>query len=143
MVATPLLMLPSVDEAEREREERRLERDRRRREHGKPAYFETGAAIIGRSDLELPLEEPPIEGELPEAQRGLARSGVIFAVATGLSRIVGLVREIVQAAVFGISGPVNAFEIAFRRPEHDPRARRRLGALRRVCPRLQRPARQG
>src|SRR5207253_2919274 len=46
----------------------------------------------------------------------LARSGVIFAVATGLSRVVGLVREIVQAAVFGISGPVNAFEIAFLIP---------------------------
>ncbi|MDX6480555.1 MAG: putative peptidoglycan lipid flippase [Gaiellaceae bacterium] len=72
--------------------------------------------IVGRSDLELPVEEPPIEGELPEAQRGLARSGVIFAVATGLSRVVGLVREIVQAAVFGISGPVNAFEIAFLIP---------------------------
>jgi len=125
-------MLPSVDEAERERHERRLERDRRRREHGKATYFEsdpaldTGAvahepadpptSIIGRRDLDLPLEEPPIEGELPEAQRGLARSGVIFAVATGLSRIVGLVREIIQAAVFGISGPVNAFEIAFLIP---------------------------
>jgi putative peptidoglycan lipid II flippase len=126
-------MLPSVDEVERERHERRLERDRRRREQGKTAYFEnelaSGAwslardpvdaptAIIGRRDLALPLEEPPIEGELPEAQRGLARSGVIFAVATGLSRIVGLVREIVQAAVFGISGgPVNAFEIAFLIP---------------------------
>jgi len=132
MVATPLLMLPSVDEAERERHERRLERDRRRLEHGKATYFEsdpaldTGAvahepadpptSIIGRRDLDLPLEEPPIEGELPEAQRGLARSGVIFAVATGLSRIVGLVREIIQAAVFGISGPVNAFEIAFLIP---------------------------
>jgi len=132
MVATPLPMLPSVDEAERERHERRLERDRRRREHGKATYFESDPAvdtgplahdaadappsIIGRRDLDLPLEEPPIEGELPEAQRGLARSGVIFAVATGLSRIVGLVREIIQAAVFGISGPVNAFEIAFLIP---------------------------
>jgi len=132
MVATPLPMLPSVDEAERERYERRLERDRRRRERGKGTYFEDApsgdtsplapgpvdapAAIIGRRDLELPVEEPPIEGELPEAQRGLARSGVIFAVATGLSRIVGLVREIIQAAVFGIKGPVNAFEIAFLVP---------------------------
>jgi putative peptidoglycan lipid II flippase len=114
-------MLPSVDEAERERYERRLERDRRRREQGKSSYFEADAAdgqsaIIGRRDLELPLEEPAIEGELPEAQRGLARSGVIFAIATGLSRVVGLVREIVQAAVFGILGPVNAFEIAFLIP---------------------------
>jgi putative peptidoglycan lipid II flippase len=115
-------MLPPVDEAAREREERRLERERRRRAQGKPAPGESpaepdvSAEIIGRRDLELPLEEPPIEGELPEAQRGLARSGVIFAVATGLSRVVGLVREIVQAAVFGISGPVNAFEIAFLVP---------------------------
>src|SRR5581483_6871615 len=122
MVATRLLMLPCVDEAERERYERRLERDRRRRERGKTAYFEDEAAadgptaVIGRRDLELPVEEPPIEGELPEAQRGLARSGVIFAVATGLSRIVGLIREIVQAYVFGIKGPVNAFEIAFLIP---------------------------
>jgi putative peptidoglycan lipid II flippase len=131
MVATPLPMLRPVNEAERERHERRLERDRRRREQGKTTYFENdpapatwpaaqaadaATAIIRHPDLDLPLEEPPIEGELPEAQRGLARSGVIFAVATGLSRIVGLVREIVQAAVFGISGPVNAFEIAFLIP---------------------------
>ena len=54
----------------------------------------------------------------PEADdgRGLARSGVIFAVATGISRVIGLVREIAQAAIFGISGPVNAFEIAFLIP---------------------------
>src|SRR6476660_4593869 len=119
MVATSLPMLPSVDEVERERYERRLERERRRREQGKTTYFESDpaaetspvaqgradapTAVIGHRDLELPLEEPPVEGELPEAQRGLARSGVIFAVATGLSRIVGLVREIVQAAVFGIN----------------------------------------
>ena len=36
--------------------------------------------------------------------RGLARSGVIFAIATGVSRVVGLVREIVAAALFGING---------------------------------------
>jgi putative peptidoglycan lipid II flippase len=52
----------------------------------------------------------------PEGNRNLARSGVVFAIATGLSRIIGLVREIVQAALFGISGPVNAFEIAFLIP---------------------------
>ena len=114
-------MLPSVDEAERERRERQLERDRRRRAQGKQTYFEIDSpdaptAVTHRRDLELPVEEPPIEGELPEAQRGLARSGVIFAAATGLSRVVGLIREIVQAAVFGIRGPVNAFEIAFLIP---------------------------
>jgi hypothetical protein len=53
---------------------------------------------------------------IPETAGSLTRSGVIFAVATGLSRLIGLVREIVQAALFGISGPVNAFEIAFLIP---------------------------
>ena len=41
---------------------------------------------------------------------------MIFAIATGVSRVIGLVREIAQAAIFGISGPVNAFEIAFLIP---------------------------
>src|SRR5207342_1487879 len=46
----------------------------------------------------------------------LARSGVIFAVATGASRVLGLVREIVAAYLFGIRGPINAFNIAFLIP---------------------------
>ena len=41
---------------------------------------------------------------------------MIFAIATGISRVVGLVREIAQAAIFGIHGPVNACEIAFLIP---------------------------
>ena len=64
-----------------------------------------------------PPPAPPREGAEPEDEgRRLARSGVIFAVATGLSRVVGLAREIVQASLFGISGRVNAFEIAFLVP---------------------------
>jgi putative peptidoglycan lipid II flippase len=47
-------MLPSVDEAAREREERRLERDRRRREQGKQSYFERGA----EPDPQPPAREP-------------------------------------------------------------------------------------
>jgi putative peptidoglycan lipid II flippase len=147
-----------VDDAERQRQERRLARDRRRREQGKAAYFESDAtldswpiaqdpserstAIIRpRRDKErdelIELEAQALdqegqaaqaattaptvtpEGTRPEAEdvgRGLARSGVIFAVATGVSRVVGLVREIAQAAVFGITGPINAFEIAFLIP---------------------------
>src|SRR4029077_1653388 len=61
-------------------------------------------------------EAPVRAAEEPDTGRGLARSGVIFAVATGVSRVVGLVREIAQAAIFGIAGPVNAFEIAFLIP---------------------------
>jgi putative peptidoglycan lipid II flippase len=139
-----------VDDAERQRHERRLERDRRRREQGKPAYFESDATLDAWPISQDPADQPTSilrprreRGELaaleaasldeeaqamqvavpataterPESEeRSLARSGVIFAIATGLSRIVGLVREIVQAAVFGILGPVNAFEIAFLIP---------------------------
>ena len=122
----------NVDEAERERDERRLERERRRREQGRTTYFEEAPAldvwavapaaadgptgVVLLPDLELSEEESPAEKGPPEGHRGLARSGVIFAVATGVSRIVGLIREIAQAAVFGISGPVNAFEIAYLIP---------------------------
>jgi putative peptidoglycan lipid II flippase len=146
-----------VEDAERQRQERRLERDRRRREQGKQTYFESDATLDSWQIAQDPSERPTSilrptreRGELieleaqaldqegqaaqgpafappiaPETQepaaeadsgRGLARSGVIFAVATGISRVIGLVREIAQAAIFGISGPVNAFEIAFLIP---------------------------
>jgi putative peptidoglycan lipid II flippase len=142
-----------VEDAERQRHERRLARDRRRREQGKPTYFESEASLeswpVAQDPAELstaivrprrdrdelveleaqaldaegqaapfavaaPVSEPEPRHE--EAGRGLARSGVIFAIATGVSRVIGLVREIAQAAIFGISGPVNAFEIAFLIP---------------------------
>jgi putative peptidoglycan lipid II flippase len=40
----------------------------------------------------------------------------IFSVATGLSRIAGLVREVVAARYFGTSGPASAFTLAFQVP---------------------------
>jgi putative peptidoglycan lipid II flippase len=49
-------------------------------------------------------------------RRRLARSTAIFALATGLSRILGLVREIVAAYYFGAAGRVNAFTVAFQIP---------------------------
>jgi putative peptidoglycan lipid II flippase len=144
-----------VDDAERQRHDRRLERDRRRREQGKQTYFESEAKLDSWPVSQDPAERstsilrpvrdrgelieleaqaldqegqaaqaaafaPPVTAERPAAEedtgRGLARSGVIFAIATGISRVIGLVREIAQAAIFGISGPVNAFEIAFLIP---------------------------
>ena len=48
--------------------------------------------------------------------RRLARSTLIFSVATGLSRILGLVREMVAAYYFGINGKINAFTVAFQIP---------------------------
>jgi putative peptidoglycan lipid II flippase len=49
-------------------------------------------------------------------RRHLARSTAFFAAATGLSRVLGLVREMVAAYYFGISGLVNAFTVAFQIP---------------------------
>jgi putative peptidoglycan lipid II flippase len=46
----------------------------------------------------------------------LAWSTAIFSLATGLSRVLGLVREIVAAYYFGARGRVNAFTVAFQVP---------------------------
>ena len=57
------------------------------------------------------------ESELPPRKPGrLARSTALFSLATGLSRIAGLVREIVAASYFGVKGPMSAFTIAFQAP---------------------------
>jgi putative peptidoglycan lipid II flippase len=48
--------------------------------------------------------------------RGLGRSTAIFAVWTGVSRVAGLAREILAAALFGTRGSINAFVIAFQVP---------------------------
>jgi putative peptidoglycan lipid II flippase len=140
-----------VDDAERQRQERRLERDRRRREQGRRAYFESEAKLDAWPIAQDPAEQstmilrpsrdraelaelearaldeegqatqagaagPTLEPEAPGTRSSLRRSGVIFAIATGLSRVLGLLREIVAAYLFGISGRINAFEIAFLIP---------------------------
>ena len=48
--------------------------------------------------------------------RRLAWSTAIFSLATGVSRIVGLVREIFAAYYFGTRGKINAFTVAFAVP---------------------------
>ena len=48
--------------------------------------------------------------------RRLARSTLIFSLATGLSRVLGLVREMVAAYYFGAAGAINAFTVAFQLP---------------------------
>ena len=60
-----------------------------------------------------PSEE--VAGPRPRAGR-LARSTAFFSFATGLSRIAGLIREIVAASYFGITGAMSAFTIAFQVP---------------------------
>jgi putative peptidoglycan lipid II flippase len=48
--------------------------------------------------------------------RRLARSTAFFSLATGLSRVLGLAREIVAASLFGVTGAMSAFTIAFQVP---------------------------
>src|SRR2546426_1492187 len=57
-----------------------------------------------------------VDEQGPARGRRLARSTAIFSLATGLSRILGLVREIVARNYFGTVGPINAFEVAFLIP---------------------------
>jgi putative peptidoglycan lipid II flippase len=58
--------------------------------------------------------EPPETGSARGRRLGL--STLFFSVATGLSRVAGLVREIVAASYFGVSGAMSAFTIAFQVP---------------------------
>jgi putative peptidoglycan lipid II flippase len=48
--------------------------------------------------------------------RRLARNTAFFSFATGLSRVFGLVREVVAASYFGVTGAMSAFTIAFQVP---------------------------
>jgi len=61
-----------------------------------------------------PSAEPPAEPA--RRARGLARNTAIFSVATGLSRIAGLGREVIASSYFGTSGAFSAFTIAFQVP---------------------------
>ncbi len=46
----------------------------------------------------------------------MARAAALFSLATGLSRIVGLLREILVAYVFGVRGAINQFTVASQVP---------------------------
>ncbi len=59
-----------------------------------------------------PSAEPDALGK----RRRLSHSAAIFGIATGLSRVLGLVREIVARNYFGVAGDINAFTIAFQVP---------------------------
>src|ERR671910_196125 len=53
---------------------------------------------------------------LPGHARRLARNTAFFSFATGLSRLLGLAREVVAASYFGVTGAMSAFTIAFQVP---------------------------
>jgi len=70
---------------------------------------------VGEQDVAIGPDVPDSTGGPRRAGR-LARSTAFFSFATGLSRIAGLVREIVAASYFGVKGPMSAFTIAFQVP---------------------------
>jgi len=61
-----------------------------------------------------PTGDPPAEPN--RRTRRLARNTAIFSIATGLSRIAGLGREVIASSFFGTSGPFSAFTLAFQIP---------------------------
>ncbi|HEX3054646.1 MAG TPA: murein biosynthesis integral membrane protein MurJ [Gaiellaceae bacterium] len=123
-----------MSDADRERDLRRLERDRRRREAGRAAYFDPPGSLDRWPLLTDMSEQPTMALPVPPPRRAresesagaaaavepvrprLAVSTAIFAAATGLSRVLGLVREVVSSYYFGASGKVNAFTVAFQLP---------------------------
>jgi putative peptidoglycan lipid II flippase len=65
-----------------------------------------------------PFAEEPLApaGGQGSGPGGVARNTAIFSIATGVSRIVGLVRDIVFASYFGTHLPASAFTLAFQVP---------------------------
>lgn len=63
--------------------------------------------------METTAEERP---EAAEHRRRLALSTAIFSAATALSRVLGLVREMVASYFFGSAGAINNLTIAFQIP---------------------------
>ena len=61
-------------------------------------------------------ESLAMEEEVVERNKRLGRSTAFFSIATGLSRIAGLVREIFAASYFGVGIQMSAFTIAFLVP---------------------------
>jgi putative peptidoglycan lipid II flippase len=56
------------------------------------------------------------QGHPVEGAPRIARNTAIFSILTGLSRIAGMVREIVASSYFGTGGPASAFTFAFQVP---------------------------
>jgi putative peptidoglycan lipid II flippase len=85
-----------------------------------------GAQLTGASPTPHagePLEDAPQPGDSLDqgdarevahsaTGKGVARNTAIFSIGTGVSRIVGLLREIVFASYFGTSGEASAYTIA-------------------------------
>jgi putative peptidoglycan lipid II flippase len=78
---------------------------------------EAGATIVAKPGATADLVPILDRVETRAWGRRLAWSTAIFSLATGISRILGLVREIVARRYFGVEGSgINAFTVAFQLP---------------------------
>jgi putative peptidoglycan lipid II flippase len=68
--------------------------------------------------MDPPSETTPTTTSVDDAGHGrrLARSTAVFSLATAISRVLGLVREMVSAYYFGVAGKINAFTVAIQIP---------------------------
>ena len=126
----PYALVVDERDSARDRLARLQARNERRRASGKPIWsFEEeeapdyGSATAGQAagDPDGPtmvLTKEMLRGAEQEGpqRRRLAVSTAIFAVATGLSRVLGLVRQIVVAYFFSAQGRINAFTVAYQLP---------------------------
>jgi len=71
--------------------------------------------MIPRNSGGMDDPEPTPDDERTHRRR-LARSTAIFGAATAASRVLGLVREMIAAYLFGAGGRINAFTVAFQIP---------------------------
>ena len=62
------------------------------------------------------VDQPLDHAEERAHRRRLARSTAVFGAATALSRVLGLIREMIAAPTFGAAGKINAFTVAFQIP---------------------------
>ena len=64
------------------------------------------------------MEPEPTQEQEAEVghSRRIARSTAVFSAATAVSRVLGLVREMVSSYFFGVTGLINAFTVAFAIP---------------------------
>ena len=88
---------------------------RRGRSRGGAAYYSAGVP----PDLPVPSPDAPAaEAAVPPRppRRRISVNTAIFSIGTGLSRVAGLVREILASSFFGTSGAFSAFTIAFQIP---------------------------
>ncbi len=66
--------------------------------------------------MENVSDTPPPPLEEGAHTRRIARSTAVFSLATAVSRVLGLMREMVSAYYFGVAGAINAFTVAIQIP---------------------------